>query len=260
VKINEIILEAINTSTGTPNRNAKPSIDFPRGAPDFSGIKQAAQGAKMLGKGVAKGAAAAGNTISKGIKAVPGLAKRIGQNAMAAGGAIANAEIPFGGSIGGVAGELAKQAMGDVNYDATVNRKGLAPGVQHYVGGIDNLPQRGSVYLIQSPANRQWYFKSFEGKWYDYNPMKPGVFEKRNAINLSDADYAKIQEPLERALDQYLMDNPDEVQVPVMSTRDPSVYVQNEKAMAQAKRDKSTRGGYTPPGPRAGRYKPGFRR
>jgi hypothetical protein len=61
VKINEIVLEAINTSTGTPNpdvdqignRNAEYGVEFPQGAPDFSGLKRAAQGVKMLGKGVA---------------------------------------------------------------------------------------------------------------------------------------------------------------------------------------------------------------
>lgn len=61
MKINEIVVEAINTSTGTPNpdvnqignRNAEYGVEFPQGAPDFSGLKQAAQGAKMLGRGVA---------------------------------------------------------------------------------------------------------------------------------------------------------------------------------------------------------------
>jgi hypothetical protein len=65
VKINEVIVEAINTGTGTPNpefspevdrvgnRNSEYEVEFPNGAPDFSGLKQAAQGAKMLGKGVA---------------------------------------------------------------------------------------------------------------------------------------------------------------------------------------------------------------
>lgn len=66
MKINEIIVEAVNTSTGTPNPDLERGWDQdtytgqvnPKTVqmPDFSGLSQAAQGAKMLGKGISQGA------------------------------------------------------------------------------------------------------------------------------------------------------------------------------------------------------------
>ena len=60
MKINEIIVEALNQSTGTPNGSTNPGyqndevhVDPRTGEADFSGLKQAWQGAKMLGRGVA---------------------------------------------------------------------------------------------------------------------------------------------------------------------------------------------------------------
>jgi hypothetical protein len=198
--------------------------------------------------------------LAKGIKAVPGMAKRIGQGAMAAGGALANAKVPFGGSIGGVAGELAKKAMGDVDYAASFEPNALPTGAQHYGVGNDNLPPKGTVYLVQLKG--QWFFKAYNGRWYEHDPRRPDEFKAMNAKNLSDESYEKFQRPLEDLLDQELEDNPQEVAVPVMSTNIPNVYKRNPK-FAQAQTTaapRSTGGTYTPPGPRAGRYKPGFRR
>lgn len=66
MKINEIVIEAVNPSTGTPNADPERGWDQDTYTghvdpntvqmPDFSGLTQAAQGAKMLGKGIARGA------------------------------------------------------------------------------------------------------------------------------------------------------------------------------------------------------------
>ena len=77
VKINEVIVEAVNTNTGTPNpgstdvnqvgnRNSDFEVEFPNGAPDFSGLQQAKQGASMLGRGIKQGAGAIGKDLKAG--------------------------------------------------------------------------------------------------------------------------------------------------------------------------------------------------
>lgn len=90
VKINEIILEALNKGTGTPNpefspevdkvgnRNSDYEVEYPNGAPDFSGLKQASRGANMLGKGITKGAKAAGNFIASRIPGTTANQQRAG--------------------------------------------------------------------------------------------------------------------------------------------------------------------------------------
>lgn len=65
MKINEIIVEALNKNTGTPNADTERGWDQDTYTghvdpatvqmPDFSGLRQAAQGAKTLGQGFKKG-------------------------------------------------------------------------------------------------------------------------------------------------------------------------------------------------------------
>lgn len=65
MKINEIVIEAVNPSTGTPNADPERGWDQDTYTghvdpntvqmPDFSGLTQAAQGAKTLGQGFKKG-------------------------------------------------------------------------------------------------------------------------------------------------------------------------------------------------------------
>ena len=142
VKINEVILEALNTKTGAPNGGTRPGyqndevhVDPKTGEADFSGLTQAAQGAKMLGRG----AQSVGKGIARGATAVGGA---IAQGAKNVGGAIANTlgTDPVTGRPRTTLGYLARDFVGDFNYDAAARRKikGLLAKGDEWLNAPDN--------------------------------------------------------------------------------------------------------------------------
>lgn len=226
MKINEVITEAFNASTGTPN-----------GQPNFSGLKQAAQGAKMLGrgaqavgKGIAQGAKTVGGAVAQGVKNVgSNIANQFGTD-------------PATGRPRSTLGYLARDFVGSSNYDASAQDKVQslldkgdewlnAPAnakpnltddekeqinkiLQKNNSYIDwNAPSRppaqttpatpmtpapNSVFVVTGPGGME-YFKGQNNNWFEKPDPRPDKFSALGALQIKDPVKVKA---LEKILNQ----------------------------------------------------------
>lgn len=147
MKINEVIVEALNKATGTPNpdyQNDEVHVDPKTGQADFSGIKQAWQGAKMLGRGAAslpgriKGAVAGYQASQQQRAATTGPAAQASKEL--AGRELQNWQSFLNQYIAGTGGKLTPQAVQAAATQFTARRYASAgPAVLAKVNAVKDV-------------------------------------------------------------------------------------------------------------------------